>query len=130
MNSTTEDNDTHLLAMWQSQTQSVILLNVISNVIEDKYLTNVIIIFLKPRLQLSDLQRENVRLRAELEREITARQTLQLQVESKDNLLSSFRSQVDPNTGTLGQSYMPRSTISDILPRTPGKDRHVKVCSF
>ena len=81
-----------------------------------------------PIFQLSELQRENVRLRAELEREVTERQTLQLQMESKDNLLSSFRSQVDPKIGTYGPQYLPPgTTTSELLYRTPGKDRYGKV---
>ena len=78
-------------------------------------------------VQLSELQRENVRLRSELEREVTARQTLQLQVESKDNLLSSFRSQIDPKAGTYVSQYGPGTTTSELMQRTSGTDRYGKV---
>ncbi len=56
---------------------------------------------LRTLLQLCSLQRENARLRAELEHEGAARATLQLQVDSKDTLLSSFRSQVESKQGSI-----------------------------
>lgn len=77
-------------------------------------------------MQLSELQKENVRLRDELERENVARQTLQLQVESKDQLLSTMRAQADTRSATLqSSSYM---IPADLTSKTPAQDTAAKVC--
>ncbi len=80
------------------------------------------------QFQLSELQKENVCLRAELERETTARETLQLQVNSKDQLLSSFRSQTDVKMGvhhpTHHQVPVPGAKSQ---PSTPGKEVSTQV---
>ncbi len=79
-------------------------------------------------LQLSDLQKENVRLREDLERENVARQTLQLQVESKDQLLSTMRAQADTRSATLqSSSYMIPTTAADFTSKTPAQDPSGKV---
>jgi hypothetical protein len=41
------------------------------------------------------LQKDNMRSRAELEREVTQRQGIQLQLESKDDLIKSLKSQME-----------------------------------
>ena len=51
-------------------------------------------------LQLSVLQKENQRLRGEVEREMTARQTLSLQLEAKEQTNTTLRSQMDSRTHT------------------------------
>ena len=48
------------------------------------------------------IQKENLKVRADLERELTARQTLQLQVESKDHLVTSLKSQLEAFGARLG----------------------------
>jgi len=45
--------------------------------------------------QLSNLQKENLKSRADLERELATRQTLQLQVESKDQVISTLKAQLE-----------------------------------
>jgi uncharacterized protein YlxW (UPF0749 family) len=45
--------------------------------------------------QLGSLQKENQRLRNDLDREIHGRQTLELQVESKEQTINSLKSQME-----------------------------------
>lgn len=46
-------------------------------------------------LQLSSLQKDNTRLRSELEREIAMRQNLEMQLQTRDQTITSLRSQMD-----------------------------------
>ena len=46
-------------------------------------------------LQLSSLQKDNSRLRSELEREMAMRQNLEMQLQTRDQTLASLRSQLD-----------------------------------
>ena len=48
-------------------------------------------------LQLASIQKENQRLRGEFERELTARQTLQLQMEGKEQMIASLRGTTTQN---------------------------------
>jgi len=48
------------------------------------------------------LQKENVKIRADLERELTARQTLQLQVESKEQVINSLKAQLEASGVRFG----------------------------
>ncbi|XP_062613772.1 golgin subfamily A member 5-like isoform X2 [Saccostrea cucullata] len=57
--------------------------------------------------QLSTLQKENHRLRNDLDREISSRQTLELQVESKDQTISSLKSQLDAKRHLLIENSSP-----------------------
>ena len=58
-------------------------------------------------LQLSSLQKDNQRLRVDLEREITARQTLELQVESKEQTINSLKSQLEAKKHLLIEHSSP-----------------------
>ena len=51
-------------------------------------------------LQLTAFQKENLKMRCDLEREITARQTLQLQLESKEQLVGSLKSQLEARSAS------------------------------
>lgn len=44
---------------------------------------------------MSSLQKENQRLRNDLDREIHSRQTLELQIESKEQTINSLKSQME-----------------------------------
>ena len=57
--------------------------------------------------QLSSLQKENHRIRNDLDREISARQTLELQVESKEQTISSLKSQLEAKRHLLIENSSP-----------------------
>lgn len=44
------------------------------------------------------MQKENFKIRSDLEKEMSMRQTYQLQAEAKDQLIDSLRAQVDGGT--------------------------------
>lgn len=58
-------------------------------------------------LQLSNLQKENHRLRNDLDREISSRQTMELQVESKEQTISSLKSQLEAKRHLLIENSSP-----------------------
>lgn len=57
--------------------------------------------------QLSNLQKENHRLRNDLDREISSRQTMELQVESKEQTISSLKSQLEAKRHLLIENSSP-----------------------
>ena len=67
--------------------------------------------------QLSSVQKENLRLRGDLERELGSCQTLQLQLDSKDQLIASLRAQLDSRAMGARLSALDASGA-----RTPAKE--------
>ncbi|WAR12172.1 PMFBP-like protein [Mya arenaria] len=57
--------------------------------------------------QLNSLQKDNVRLRSDLEREIGTRQTLELQIESKEQTINSLKTQLDAKKHLLIEHSSP-----------------------
>lgn len=49
-------------------------------------------------LQLYSLQKDNMRLRGELERELALRQNLEMQLQTRDQTISGLRTQLDART--------------------------------
>ena len=58
-------------------------------------------------LQLSSLQKDNHRLRSDLEREIATRQTLELQIESKEQTINSLKTQLETKKHLLIEHSSP-----------------------
>lgn len=56
---------------------------------------------------MGTLQKDNHRLRNDLERELGARQTLELQVESKEQTIGSLKSQLDARKHMLIEHSSP-----------------------
>ena len=66
-------------------------------------------------------------MRSDLEREMASRQTLQLQMESKEQLVNSLKSQLESTRGslgsTLGGTMMSSGGIDlGVTPKEPNKD--------
>jgi len=59
------------------------------------------------RFQLNSLQKDNQRLRSDLEREISTRQTLELQIESKEQTVSSLKAQLEAKKHLLIEHASP-----------------------
>lgn len=57
--------------------------------------------------QLNSLQKDNQRLRSDLEREIGTRQTLELQIESKEQTINSLKSQLEAKKHLLIEHSSP-----------------------
>jgi len=57
-------------------------------------------------MQLSSPKREATKMRAELERETSARQTLQLQLDSKEQMIAGLRAQLE-TTSLLSTHPLP-----------------------
>lgn len=62
-------------------------------------------------MQLTVAQQEAARARSELDREVSARQTLQLQLENKEQLIAGLRAQLE--TKTL-QQQLPLPNTADL----------------
>jgi len=58
-------------------------------------------------LQLNSLQKDNQRLRSDLEREIGTRQTLELQIESKEQTINSLKTQLETKKHLLIEHNSP-----------------------
>ena len=67
--------------------------------------------------QLSNLQRENIKIRSDQERELSNRQALQMQLENKEQLIASLKAQLE----TRGMCPMPTDTVTS-RSRSPIKD--------
>jgi septal ring factor EnvC (AmiA/AmiB activator) len=57
--------------------------------------------------QLNSLQKDNHRLRSDLEREIGTRQTLELQIESKEQTINSLKTQLEAKKHLLIEHSSP-----------------------
>lgn len=76
--------------------------------------------------QLNSLNRENIRIRSELERERSANQTLHLELESKEEIISNLKSKFDtnrfppqsiPNNGSPPRAGLSDSAYASVLER-------------
>ncbi len=78
-------------------------------------------------MQLNALQKENVRIKADLDHEINNRQTLQLQLDSKEQMILSLKTAIDArgHQMALSDTMVKTPVIMDSIHRTPVKDTTV-----
>lgn len=66
--------------------------------------------------QVAALQKDNTRLRSDLDHELNSRQMLQVQVENKEQLINSLRGQLETRLNTRSDSPSGRSVHRDSSP--------------